>query len=93
MSTLAIGAHVEQTDPVAEALARDTTLVQFFLGDPQGYKGPEVRYDGVPVGIEQDVVDFDVAMNDALPMGVSERLGDVDADADDELFGERRRDF
>ena len=46
MSTLSIGAHVEQTDPVAEAQARDTTLVQFFLGDPQGYKGPEVRYQG-----------------------------------------------
>jgi deoxyribonuclease-4 len=46
MSTLSIGAHVEQTDPVAEAQARDTTLVQFFLGDPQGYKGPEVRYRG-----------------------------------------------
>src|SRR6478672_4603878 len=44
MSTLRIGAYVEQTDPVAEALARDTTLVQFFLGDPQGYKGPEIRY-------------------------------------------------
>ena len=44
MSTLSIGAHVEQTDPVAEAKARDTTLVQFFLGDPQGYKGPEIRY-------------------------------------------------
>jgi deoxyribonuclease-4 len=47
MSTpLPIGAHVEQTDPIAEAAARGTTLVQFFLGDPQGYKGPEVRFDG-----------------------------------------------
>ena len=44
--TLRIGAHVEQTDPVAEAQARDTSLVQFFLGNPQGYKGPEIRYDG-----------------------------------------------
>src|SRR5689334_10800844 len=44
--TLRIGAHVEQTDPVAEAQARGTSLVQFFLGDPQGYKGPEVRYAG-----------------------------------------------
>src|SRR3954452_10090323 len=44
--TIRIGAHVAQADPVAEAKARDTTLVQFFLGDPQGYKGPEIRYDG-----------------------------------------------
>ncbi|HEX5561082.1 MAG TPA: deoxyribonuclease IV [Nocardioidaceae bacterium] len=40
------GAHVEQTDPVAEAQARGADLAQFFLGDPQGYKGPEIRYDG-----------------------------------------------
>ena len=41
-----IGAHVDQTDPIAEALARETSLVQFFLGDPQGYKGPEIRFAG-----------------------------------------------
>jgi deoxyribonuclease-4 len=43
---LAIGAHVDQVDPIAEATARGADLVQFFLGDPQSYKGPEVRYDG-----------------------------------------------
>ena len=43
---LRIGAHVDQTDPVSEARARDADLVQFFLGDPQGYKGPEFRFDG-----------------------------------------------
>ena len=42
--TIAIGAHVDQTDPLAEARARSTTLVQFFLGDPQGYRGPEIHY-------------------------------------------------
>lgn len=46
MGDMAIGAHVEQEDPVAEAAARDTTVVQFFLGDPQSYKGPVVRYPG-----------------------------------------------
>jgi deoxyribonuclease-4 len=45
---LVIGAHVDQHDPVAEAQARGADLVQFFLGDPQGYKGPEIRYDGGP---------------------------------------------
>jgi deoxyribonuclease-4 len=45
---LKIGAHVPQTDPVAEAVARGADLVQFFLGDPQGYKGPEVGYAGGP---------------------------------------------
>ena len=49
-----IGAHVDQTDPIAEARARDTTLVQFFLGDPQGYKGPEFRYAGGAEGLKAD---------------------------------------
>lgn len=41
-----IGAHVDQADPIGEARAREMPLVQFFLGDPQSYKGPQVRYDG-----------------------------------------------
>jgi deoxyribonuclease-4 len=41
-----LGAHVDQVDPVAEARARGAGLAQFFLGDPQGYRGPEIRYDG-----------------------------------------------
>ena len=45
-ATLRIGAHVDQQDPIGEALARGATLSQFFLGDPQGYKGPEFRYAG-----------------------------------------------
>ncbi|GGO73858.1 deoxyribonuclease IV [Nocardioides deserti] len=45
-ANLPIGAHVDQTDPVAEAQARQAPLVQFFLGDPQDYKGPQVRYAG-----------------------------------------------
>jgi deoxyribonuclease-4 len=45
---LRIGAHVPQEDPVAEAVARGADLAQFFLGDPQGYQGPEVAYPGGP---------------------------------------------
>ena len=51
---VAIGAHVDQTDPVAEATARGASLVQFFLGDPQGYKGPEVRYAGGAEALRAD---------------------------------------
>ena len=54
MSSIAIGAHVEQSDPIAEATSRETSLVQFFLGDPQGYKGPEVRYAGGAAGLRED---------------------------------------
>ena len=53
-SDLLIGAHVDQADPIAEAAARQAPLVQFFLGDPQGYKGPEVRYAGGSDGLRED---------------------------------------
>jgi deoxyribonuclease-4 len=52
--TLSLGAHVEQSDPIAEAEAREADHVQFFLGDPQGYKGPEVRYAGGAAGLRKD---------------------------------------
>ncbi len=35
-----IGAHVHDGDPLALALALRTDVVQFFLGDPQGWKAP-----------------------------------------------------
>ncbi|ADG90251.1 deoxyribonuclease IV [Thermobispora bispora] len=37
---LRIGAHVDQDDPLAHAAELDADVVQFFLGDPQGWKGP-----------------------------------------------------
>jgi deoxyribonuclease IV len=49
-----IGAHVDQTDPLAEAAARRAPLVQFFLGDPQGYQGPEVVYAGGAEALRAD---------------------------------------
>ena len=36
-----IGAHVDPTDPLTEAAARDADAVQFFLSDPQGWKAPK----------------------------------------------------
>lgn len=53
-TALAIGAHVDQTDPIAEARARKAPLVQFFLGDPQGYQGPEVAYAGGAESLRRD---------------------------------------
>jgi deoxyribonuclease-4 len=40
-----IGAHVDSTDPLAEAAARDAEVVQFFLADPQGWAAPKPRAD------------------------------------------------
>ena len=54
MSVLQLGAHVDQTDPVGEARARGITMVQFFLGDPQSYKGPVVRHPGGAEGLRAE---------------------------------------
>ena len=43
---LPLGAHIDQRDPIAEAVARQAQLSQFFLGDPQGWKGPVIEYEG-----------------------------------------------
>jgi deoxyribonuclease-4 len=48
MQPAALGAHVDQADPITAATERGATLSQFFLGDPQGYQGPEWEYPGGP---------------------------------------------
>ncbi|HWG98043.1 MAG TPA: deoxyribonuclease IV [Pilimelia sp.] len=40
-----IGAHVDRTDPLRDALERGAEVVQFFLSDPQGWKAPPERAD------------------------------------------------
>jgi deoxyribonuclease-4 len=52
MAQQRIGAHVDQSDPVAAAQDRGATLSQFFLGNPQGYKGPEFEYEGGPEALK-----------------------------------------
>ncbi len=37
-----IGAHVHVDNPLNEAIARGADAAQFFLGDPQGWKGPVI---------------------------------------------------
>jgi deoxyribonuclease-4 len=53
---LRIGAHVDQTDPLAEGRERESDLVQFFLGDPQSWKKavvPEaLQGDGLAPGLD-----------------------------------------
>ena len=58
-----IGAHVDQDDPLAHARARDAEVVQFFLGNPQDWKGPvigektrEIKDSGVDVYIHAPYV-------------------------------------
>ena len=37
-----IGAHFHVDHPLDEAIARGADAAQFFLGDPQGWKGPVI---------------------------------------------------
>ncbi len=62
MTTLAIGGHGEQIDPIAEAVARKATLAQFFLGDPQAWKGPEFAYAGGAAGLKADAEEAGIAL-------------------------------
>lgn len=54
MTTLVVGGHGDQLDPIAEARAREANLAQFFLGDPQGWKGPQVAYPGGAARLKAD---------------------------------------
>jgi deoxyribonuclease IV len=54
MTTLVMGGHGDQVDPIAEARARGAGLAQFFLGDPQGWKGPQVAYAGGAAALAAD---------------------------------------
>ncbi len=59
---IAMGAHVDQSDPIAEATARGAQLSQFFLGDPQGWKGPKVAYAGGAALLKADAEAAGVAL-------------------------------
>jgi len=73
MSPLHIGGHVEQTDPIAEAVERKATLSQFFLGDPQSYKGPVVSYAGGAAGLKADAeaAGIDLYVHAPYPINVA----------------------
>lgn len=49
-----IGAHVGQEDAVTQAKAIGADQVQVFLGDPQGWKGPEFGYAGGAAALRAD---------------------------------------
>ncbi len=73
MTTLHIGAHVDQDDPIAEAQARQATLSQFFLGDPQSYRGPEIRYDGGAAALRAaaEAAGIDLYVHSPYPINVA----------------------
>lgn len=56
------GAHVDSTDPIAEAIERGANASQFFLGDPQGWKGPKVAYPSGAGALRADAEEAGVAL-------------------------------
>src|ERR1700723_2591141 len=54
-----IGGHFHVDDPLAEATACGADAVQFFLGDPQGWKGPVIP-GGDPDAIKAAYADADL---------------------------------
>ena len=73
MSPLHIGGHVDQTDPLAEAIDRKATLSQFFLGDPQSYKGPVVSYAGGAAGrlADAEAAGIDLYVHAPYPINIA----------------------
>ncbi len=73
MSPLHIGGHVGQADPVAEAIDRKATLSQFFLGDPQSYKGPVVSYAGGAAALKAaaEAAGIDLYVHAPYPINVA----------------------
>ena len=49
-----LGAHVDAADPIAEARARGANASQFFLGDPQAWRGPKVAYAAGAAALKAD---------------------------------------
>jgi deoxyribonuclease-4 len=68
-----MGGHVDQTDPVAEAIARGATLSQFFLGDPQSYKGPVISNAGGAAALRAaaEAADVDLYVHAPYPINVA----------------------
>jgi len=54
-----IGGHFHGDDPLAEAVACQARIAQFFLGDPQGWKGPVIP-GGDPAAVRDAYAKADV---------------------------------
>lgn len=68
-----IGAHVSDNDPVNSATQRNAKAVQFFLGDPQGWKAPgphpqadQLRCSGLEVYVHSPYVINVASLNNRI---------------------------
>ena len=70
---VAIGAHVDSTDPLTAAEAAGAAAIQFFLADPQGWKAPvehphagEIRASGLTIYIHAPYLVNVATMNNKI---------------------------
>jgi deoxyribonuclease-4 len=66
-----IGAHVDSADPLTAAAERDAEVVQFFLGDPQSWKGPVLPADPAAFRQRAEAAGVDVYVHSPYPMNVA----------------------
>jgi deoxyribonuclease IV len=71
--SLHIGGHVDGADPVRAAQERGASLSQFFLGNPQSYKGPVVEYAGGPDALRAaaEAAGIDLYVHAPYPINVA----------------------
>ncbi|MDO5502363.1 MAG: deoxyribonuclease IV [Actinomycetia bacterium] len=72
-SALHIGGHVDGTDPIAAAQERGASLAQFFLGNPQSYKGPVVEYEAGAAALKAtaEAAGIDLYVHAPYPINVA----------------------
>jgi deoxyribonuclease IV len=66
-----IGAHLDQHDAIAQAKAIGADAVQVFLGDPQGWKGPEFSYPGGADALKDDAAAAGLDLYVHAPYGIN----------------------
>lgn len=59
-SLIRIGAHVDQADPIAETHERGGNAAQIFLGNPQDWKAPKVKYPGGAEALKTAAAEADI---------------------------------
>lgn len=57
-----VGATVGAADPIAEAAAREVSVVQISLGDLRSFKGPEIAYPGGASALATDAAAAGIAI-------------------------------
>lgn len=73
--TAPIGAHVESVDPIGAAAVVGAEIVQFFIGDPQGWKKPQLAYAGGAQALVDDAATAGVGLYVHAPYLVNVATG------------------